>query len=155
VSRSANVFVSHIHEDDNHIARLKDLLADRGYDIRDSSINASRPNNARDPDYIKRELLAPRIEWAGTMVVLVSPDTKDSEYVRWEIEYAAEHDKRIVGVFTRGSADCDLPEGLEDYADAIVAWNGDAILDAVRGTDIWQDSTGAPRAPRDIVRHNC
>ena len=152
---SANVFVSHIHEDDDHIANMKSLLSDRGFDVRDSSINASRPNDASNPDYIKQKILAPRIDWPGTMVVLVSPETKDSEYVRWEIEYAASHDKRIVAVFTRGSADCDLPEGLEDYADAIVAWNGDAILDAVRGEDVWQDSTGAQRARRDIARHNC
>lgn len=155
MSDSANVFVSHIHEDDEHIDRLKGLLSERGFNIRDASINASRPNNAKDPDYIKREILAPRIEWAGTMVVLVSAETKDSDYVPWEIEYAAQHDKRIVGVFTRGSADSDLPDGLEDYADAIVAWNGDAVLEAVRGTNIWQNSDGARRPPRDIARHNC
>src|SRR6185295_11351644 len=98
-----------------------------------SSINASRPNNAKDPDYIKSQILAPRIDWAGTVVVLISPETKDSEFVAWEIEYAARTETRIVGVFTRGSADCDMPEGLEDYADAIVNWDGDAIVEAIRG----------------------
>jgi hypothetical protein len=114
-----------------------------------------RPNNAKDPDYIKHRILAPRIDWAGTMVVLISPETKDSQYVSWEIEYAAKTGTRIVGVYTRGSADCDKPEGLEDYADAIVNWSGDAIVEAIRGTDLFRDPNGNPRARRDIVRHNC
>lgn len=149
------MFVSHLHEDDARIGGLKDLLVDRGLAIRDSSINALRPNRAKDPDYIKRAVLAPRIDWAGTLVVLVSPETKESEYVRWEIDYAARTGTRIVGVYTHGSADCDVPEGLEDYADAIVNWNGDAIVDAIRGTDIFQNPDGTPRVRRDIVRHYC
>jgi MTH538 TIR-like domain (DUF1863) len=155
VSETYNVFVSHLHEDDARIRDLKELVADRGLAIRDSSINALRPNNAKDPDYIKHRILAPRIDWAGTMVVLISPETKDSPYVSWEIEYAAKTGTRIVGVYTRGSADCDKPDGLEDYADAIVNWNGDAIVEAIRGTDLFRDPNGNPRAPRDIVRHNC
>lgn len=150
-----NVFVSHLHEDDARIGGLRDLVADRGLEIRDSSINALRPNRAKDPDYIKHEILAPRIDWAGTMVVLISPETRESEYVRWEIEYAARTDTRIVGVYTHGSADCDVPEGLEDYADAIVNWNGDAIVDAIRGADAFRNPDGTSRARRDIVRHNC
>ncbi len=149
------MFASHLHEDDARIENLKDLVADRGLDVRDSSINAARPNKAKDSDYIKHQILAPRIDWAGTMVVLISPETKDSEYVTWEIEYAARTETRIVGVYTQGSADCDLPDGLDDYADAIVNWNGDAIVDAIRGANLFRDPDGTPRQPRDIVRHNC
>lgn len=151
----SNVFVSHLHEDDARIDDLKGLVSNRGLQIRDSSINASRPNNAKDPDYIKSQILAPRIDWAGTLVVLISPETKHSEYVAWEIDYAARTETRIVGVFTRGSADCDIPDGLEDFADAIVNWNGDAIIDAIRGRDEFRDPDGAPRQRRDIARYGC
>ena len=149
------MFVSHLHEDDARIEGLKALVRERGLEIRDSSINATRPNNAKDPDYIKHQILAPRIDWAGTVVVLISPETKDSEYVAWEIEYAARTETRIVGVYTQGSADCDVPDGLEDYADAIVNWNVDAIVDAIRGADDFRDPDGAPRQRRDIARYNC
>jgi MTH538 TIR-like domain (DUF1863) len=150
-----NVFVSHLHEDDSRIDDLKNLGSDRGLTIRDSSINATRPNNAKDPDYIKNRILAPRIDWAGTMVVLISAETKNSEYVAWEIEYAQRTDTRIVGVFTSGAAGSDMPEGLEDYADAIVNWNGDAIVEAIRGKDEFRDPEGVPRAKRDIARYGC
>ncbi len=155
MSNTANVFISHIHEDDEHLDRLKTALRQRGLNIRDSSINESRPNNAKDEGYIKGSILGPRIRWAGTVVVLVSPDTCRSDYVRWEIEYAQKQGKRIVGIFTPGSADSDLPEGLEDYADSIVSWDGDRVLDAIRGDDVWQSSDGAPRPAHDIARHGC
>jgi hypothetical protein len=155
MSEQSNVFVSHLYEDDARIAHLNSLARDRGLEIRDSSINASRPNNAKDPDYIKSQILAPRIDWAGAVVVLISPETKDSEFVAWEIEYAARTETRIVGVFTRGSADCDMPEGLEDYADAIVNWDGDAIVEAIRGKDEFRNPDGVPRRKRDIVRYGC
>jgi hypothetical protein len=155
MSDSANVFISHIHEDDEYLGKLKGLLAQRGFPIKDSSINETRPNNAKAEDYIKGDILAPRIRWAGVVIVLISPETKNSDYVKWEIDYADRLDKRVVGVCTPGSADCDMPEGLEDYADAIVSWNGNDILAAVRGDEVWQDSDGAPRAALDITRYGC
>lgn len=155
MSDSANVFISHIHEDDAYLARMKKLLADRDFNIRDSSINETRPNKAKSEEYIKYDILAPRIGWAGTVVVLISPDTCDSDYVQWEIEYAQEHDTRIVGIYAPNADGCDLPEGLEDYADSIVSWDGDKLLAAIRGDDIWEDEQGRTRAERDIVRYGC
>ena len=70
----SNIFVSHIHEDDEHIASMKALLRERGFEVRDSSINTEHPNRATDPDYIKHEILAPRIDWASTLVVLISQE---------------------------------------------------------------------------------
>ena len=65
-----NVFISHIHEDDRHLDGLKGLMADRGLDIRDSSVNAATPNKAKDEGYIKSQILAPKIQWAGTIELL-------------------------------------------------------------------------------------
>lgn len=151
-----NVFVSHIHEDDSQIQRLKDLMADRGLNIRDSSITNERPNNAKDPAYIKREILAPQIDWAGTLIVLLSPETRASEFVEWEIEYAAKKEKppRIVGVYTSGSADCEVPSALVDYEDARVNWNGDAIYEAITGRDQFLNPDGSPRRERYVSRYD-
>ena len=103
-----NVFVSHIHEDDPGLGKLKSLLKDNGMVVRDYSISADNSNNAHSEDYIKSEILAPRIQQTSVMVVYVSPETKDSEYVNWEIEYAQKHDKRIVGVWADGEGGCEL-----------------------------------------------
>ena len=97
-----NIFISHIHEDDEGLSKLKSLLKDNGMTPRDYSINADNPNNAHSEDYIKSQILAPRIKQSSTLVVYISPETKDSQWVDWEVEYAQKQDKRIVGVWAYG-----------------------------------------------------
>jgi hypothetical protein len=153
---ATNIFIPHVHEDDAHIESMKGLLRDRGFEARDSSIDSSNPNRAKNIDYIRSKILAPAIDWASVVVVLVSPQTRNSEHVDWEIRYAQEHGKRIVGVYTRGSADTDIPEALADYAEAVVAWNGDRIVGAICG-DIndWEKPDGGRMPERDIQRIRC
>ena len=80
-----NVFLPHRHEDDALAGAFKDLMKGKGVEIRDSSITSDKPNQARSPDYIKREILAPGIDWAGKVVVLITPDTKNHEWVNWRL----------------------------------------------------------------------
>lgn len=151
-----NVFISHIHEDDAGLKELKSLLLRHGLEVRDGSITSDKPNDAKDPDYIKREILAPRIDWASTLVVYISPDTKDSPWVNWEIEYAHKQDKRIVGVWEQGANQCDVPQALEQYADAVVGWHGESIVDAIIGkANDWYEPEGRRREYRPIKRHVC
>jgi hypothetical protein len=153
---SANVFISHIHEDDAELPALKDLLSKNGFQIRDSSINSSTPNDANDPNYIKKQILAPKIDWAGTMIVLISPKTHESEWVDWEIAHAHQKDKRIVGVWAHGAKDCDIPKNLELADAVVVGWQGDRIIDAIRGNvNDWQTTSGDLRRPRGINRFGC
>ena len=126
-----NVFISHVHEDDAGLKKLKDLIAKGGLTVRDSSITKTNPNDAKNPDYIKNQILAPQIQWASTLLVYITPKTKESEWVNWEIEYAAKEGKRIVGVYGQGSNDCDVPEALEKYADDVRGWQSDGIVDPV------------------------
>ena len=74
-----NIFISHVNEDDAGLGKLKSLLKDNGMTIRDYSLSSDNPNNAHSEDYIKSEILAPRIRQSGVLVVYVSPETKDSK----------------------------------------------------------------------------
>jgi hypothetical protein len=152
-----NLFISHVHEDDDRLQGLKDLLRSNGYDIRDGSIDSTKPNNARSPDYIWNEILAPRIRWAGTLLVLISPKTHESTWVNREIEAAHNQDKRIVGVYAHGGQESDLPESFQLYGDALVGWQADRIMDAINGkVEKWDTPEGSQiRAPRTIDRYNC
>ena len=157
-NETKNIFISHIHEDDEGLGKLKSLLKDNGMTIRDYSINADNPNNAHSEDYIKSQILAPRIRQSGTLVVYLSTETKDSQYVDWEIEYAHKQDKpkRIVGVWAHGERGCEVPEALKNYADAVVGWRGNRIIDAINGKiDDWENPDGTKVAPRDIKRYPC
>ena len=151
-----NVFISHVHEDDEGLSRLKDLAAQHGMVCRDSSITTEKFNSATNEDYIKYEILAPHIRWASTLVVYISPETRDSKWVNWEIEYAHKQGKRIVGVWERGAKGCELPEALDRRADVVVGWNGESITDAINGnSDRWHKQDGSEWAYRNIPRHSC
>ena len=151
-----NVFISHVHEDDAGLQKMKDLLSTKGMTIRDASIHKGKENEASSPDYIKSGILAPQINWAGAFIVYVTPATKDSAWVNWEIEYAEKQGKRIVGVWGHGDNNCEMPDALKKYADAMVGWNGDRIIDAINGkVNEFDNPDGTACAPRPIRRYSC
>ena len=83
-----NVFISHIHEDDEGLTRIKNLTQKHGMTLRDASITADKPNAASNPGYIKSSGTSTSYQVGRVLLVYVSPDTKYSEWVDWEIEYA-------------------------------------------------------------------
>ena len=151
-----NVFISHRHEDDAGLADVKSLLAKNGVDMRDASINSDKPNNAKNPDYIWNSILKPRIDWAGAMLVYITPDTKESDWVNKEIEYANKSGKAVVGVWEQGSNGCEVPEALTKYGNAIVGWNSGRIIDALNGDfNEFQNPDGTRSEQVPITRHPC
>ena len=140
-----NVFISHYNRDDEHISKLKSLLEKRGYTLKNSSIDSTKPNQASNPDYI-RQLLRDRISWAGTFVVLIGPRTHTREWVNWEIEQAAKQGKNIVGIFTNGASNSDVPESFERFGNSLVGWNTDRIIGAINGEiKNWENPDGTER----------
>jgi len=151
-----NIFISHIHEDDGRLKPLKDLLGAAGLDVRDSSINSDKPNNANNPDYIKASILSPQINWASVLVVLISKGTKESHWVNWEIEHAERLGKRIVGVWDQGAQGVDIPDALEKYGSAVVGWNAERIKGAIDGSiNNWETPDGTAAPKREVKRYSC
>jgi len=154
-----NVFISHVHEDDDLVPKLKELMANAGMEARDGSITSDKPNEAQSEEYIKREILEPRIQWASTLVVLITNDTAQSWWVNWEIKRAVGLGKNVVGVFAQGATDADIPDELQKCGDAaVVGWQGDRVVDAVNGqTHDWDSPSSAkPRNPEwEIGRYSC
>lgn len=153
-NKSINIFIAHYGKDEKYIPRLKGLLTRQNYNVRDSSIVETEPNKAKNPEYIKG-LIRPRIDWAGTVLVLIGPKTHEREWVNWEIDYAVKHEKRVVGVFMPGATDADVPDSLNDLGDACVAWNSDKLAAAIEGENIWHDSEGYDRPVDHTGRVTC
>ena len=155
-TQTKNVFISHVHKDDEGLDDLKKLLKSKGMEVRDSSITSDKPNNAKSTDYIMSTILAPRIDWADCMIVYISSETKNSEWVNREIERAKTQDKTVVGVWKRGAKGCEVPKALDEYHDAVVGWNADKIIDAINGNFRGYENPDGTREPmRDIRRHPC
>lgn len=158
-----NIFIAHVHADDALVGNLKGIIEGAGMRVRDSSITSDRPNNANNPDYIKSAYLRPSIDWASTVLVIISHDTAQSDWVNWEIGYAAQQGKTIVGVFAQGAKDADIPDELRRIGDAVVVgWNGRRVVDAINGkirtfdNPTQESSEPTPAKPLwSVRRHNC
>lgn len=154
-----NVFISHVHEDDGLLPKFKELVSKAGLDVSDYSVNSSNPNEASNEDYIKHQILAPRIQACSTLVVLITRETAQSLWVNWEIQYAIAQGKNVVGVYAQGATDADIPEELAKHAAAIVGWQSERIVDAINSNLTgWDDpTTGGPRTSGDwtVKRYGC
>jgi hypothetical protein len=156
-----HLFISHHHKDDGEVTKFTDLIAGKGYDVRNSSIRV-KPENQRRLDQNRvseetiRRLLRIKISWASTVVVLIGKETASRPWVNWEIEQANKQGKRIVGVFARGGTEADIPKSFEDYGSALVNWNSDSILDALDGANNFTTPTGTSRNNvHSSATHNC
>lgn len=90
------------------------------------------------------------------MLVYITPETKNSEWVNWEIEIAHDNEMTIVGVWEQGSNGCDVPEALENFGDAIVGWEGGRIIDAINGEySGFNNPDGSSSGTVPIQRHPC
>ena len=148
-----NIFISHYGKDEKFIVPFK-KMANTAIATYDSSIVESEPNNASNPDYIKYSILAPKIKWAGTVVVLIGKETQYRDYVNWEIEYAIKNDKKIIGVYLPGADKDDVPDSLEKYGDSLVTWDKNKIVGALQGGTEWDNPSGKPR-PNVPFRGEC
>jgi len=147
-----NVFISHHHDDDTHVDKFTNLMKTKGHDVRNSSVrmkpaNERRMKEGRVSDNTIKRLLRMKMNWAGTVVVLVGKETHARPWVNWEIQQANRLGKRIVGVYLRGGSEADVPEALNDYGSALVKWHPDSIVGAVEGTiNRFEDPDGNLRA---------
>lgn len=151
-SKRRHLFISHHHKDDSEVSKLQSLLGSKGYDVRNSSVRM-KPENQRRMDEKKvsdkaiERILRMKISWASTVVVIIGKETHSRKWVNWEIDKANEQGKRIVGVYARGATESDVPPSLEKYANAIVNWNSDSILNALDGTNDFRKPDGESRPP--------
>lgn len=154
MTKRRNVFISHHHADDDHVSKLTGLLGRQGYQIRNSSIRAKPANQERIdkkqiPEAVLKRLLRMKMSWASTVIVVIGKQTHQRPWVDWEIRKANELGKRIVGVFTRGGTEADIPPAFERYGDALVNWNSESVIGAIEGTGdaVFEQSGGPAREP--------
>lgn len=58
VENRRHLFISHHHQDDNQVSNLTNLLAGKGYDIRNSSVRMKPKNQRRmDENRVSKEVI--------------------------------------------------------------------------------------------------
>lgn len=147
MNKSKNVFISHYHKNDPQLQRLKERFAQKGYNLRNSSIDSTKHGTERRPsDAAVRRLLQMRINWAGTFICLIGDRTHTRPWVNYEIKQAAALGKQIIGVYAHGSMQsADLPENFVKFGGQTFGWNSvDKMINAIETGERypWEDSDG-------------
>jgi hypothetical protein len=155
-----NIFISHYGEDDKHVQGLKSRLIDKGYEVRNSSIDSTKHTDGKRPSDKKvGEILKSGIGWAKTFICLIGPDTHTRPWVNYEIRQAYLQGKDIVGIYTYGSSNAvELPEAYKKYGGPPIGWNSiDKLGDILDGkTFPPENPDGSPSGPiYNIVRVKC
>lgn len=138
MDKKHNVFISHHGKDDEYVQRLKQRLYDKGYYIRNSSIDSTKHRDVRPSDAVISRLLRKGISWAGTFICLIGKDTHTRPWVNYEIRQAHLQGKKIVGIYAHGSANnVELPEAFKKYGGSVLGWNSlEKLGDIMSGENI-------------------
>jgi pSer/pThr/pTyr-binding forkhead associated (FHA) protein len=126
-----NVFISYNHNDRAHMHVIRDGLIAAGLTTwTDENLEPGTPN-------WRKEVQA-AIENAGCVVVILSPEAKDSAWVGEELDYARVHKRRIFTVLIRGDESNAIPFGLTGVQWVDLRDYEEGLSDAVRHTALAQ-----------------
>jgi len=130
MAREFNVFISHSWSYHDDLLRLRNLLSTRGYfhvDFYEASYDT--PINSINASYIK-QALKKKITDSDIVLVIAGVYATHSEWIGWELETAYKNNVPIVGVVPFGAER--MSTVVKDYADEIVRWNTESIVEAIR-----------------------
>ena len=100
--------------------------------------NYSVPEHAR-VDAINNKLkekLRQQIRPVRVVIILGGMYVAYSDWIQFEIDFAKQLNKPILGIRPRGAAK--MPQAIQDAADTIVGWNTPAIVRAIRRLGKWK-----------------
>lgn len=122
--KTYNLFISHSWSYKDDYIRLKSmLLENRGYfAFKNHSIEDDEPkNNWRE--------IENNIKWSSVIIVIAGMYASYSNSIKKEIKLAKKHSKPTIAVIPWGS---DRSSDLKNECDAVVGWNTDSIVNAIR-----------------------
>ena len=125
--KTVRLFISHSWNYDDYEKMVK-LLEGRGYfEFQESSVPASEALTGTNREVW--EAIYNKIRWAQVVILTAGVHASYSGSIRKEIEFAKSINKPIIAVVPLG---CERTSLLREYADEVVGWRADSIVDAIR-----------------------
>ncbi len=127
------------------IAKMATSLEEIGCDV----VISEFANNDCELDEVDDGKVLEEIDGCEVVFVLVGPNGEESECLEDQIEKAADHDKKIVGIFMGGTIG-NVPSGLEVYGDGLITNDLTKIIKVLEGIVIpWENPEGANRTQQN------
>lgn len=141
-----NIFISHYHADDDKVQKIKSRLTERGYNVRNFSVDSTKHKDGRTPskEVIERYLRI-RVKASSTFICVIGPETHTRKWVDFEIREAIRQGKKVIGIYTHGNKDnVDIPEALKQFGASLIGWNSiEKLGDIIEGNiSVFEGSDG-------------
>lgn len=131
---NVHLFISHSWKYNNEYEKLIKLLEDRGYfNFADYSVPKTDPlyiKRGSDYEKILREGIENQMRSCSILLVIAGKWVSFSDSILMELEIANKMGKAIIAIRPYGAAQ--TSSRAELYADEIVNWNSDSIVEAIR-----------------------
>ena len=124
------------------LGKLKDLIAKGGLTVRDSSINKTKPNDAKDPTTSRRKFWPLRSNGPHTSCVhdFQTPKRASGLIGKSNTQQRRERESSESTLKALTTANS---EALEKYADDVRGWQSDGIVHAILGKkNEWREPSG-------------
>lgn len=131
--KDAYIFISHSWKYNSEYENLINLLNNRGYfEYRNYSVPKKDPLDIYGSKYEKelKEAIKDQMYFSQVVLVIAGKYVTYSDTIRMELAVAREMGKPIVAVRPYGAGQ--ISSIAEKYANEIVSWNADSIVEAIR-----------------------
>lgn len=130
MARSYKIFVSHSWAHVNDLKSLKNLLEARGYfNVEFTEFPPTDSINSTNAYYV-RQRIAERISASNIVIGIAGIYASYSDWMKWELDKAAEEGIPIIGVIPRGQER--ISSVVSNRAIEIIHWNTESIVSAIR-----------------------
>lgn len=127
-----NLFISHSWAYSDTYEGLVRLLDAKSYfDYRNYSVPKNDPIHNANNDYQLREAIRVQMQHASCVLILAGVYATYSKWINIEIDLAKQMRKRIIAIQPWGAERTSMV--VKNASDAIVGWNTDSIVSAIRG----------------------
>ncbi|MDB4874572.1 MAG: nuclease [Gemmatimonadetes bacterium] len=128
--RTYRVFISHAWSYTEEYDRMVKLLqAVPNFSWSNYSVPKADPVDAKSATRLG-QALKHQMGPAQIIVILAGMYVNHSDWVAFEMDYARECQKPVIGVYPWGSQRA--PKAVDDLAAEMVGWNGSSVADAIR-----------------------
>lgn len=118
-----HVFISFDTDDMNEVNLLRGQAKSSTSNLEFKDFSVRAPINSKRAEYIKQKITE-RIERSSICVVYLSNVTRNSDWVKWEVDTCKKLGKTIIGTHKGNTPPKNMPSWVKDHKIDVVPWSG-------------------------------
>lgn len=136
-------FISYEGEDRNRAKGFRLLKWNQNVELDIFDRHLLDPVQSQNNDYIK-QCIREKMKGCSVAVVLIGEQTAQSAWVDWEVRYAMEQGKGIVGIVVKDGGTVEIPQSLKDAGAEVIPWEPGRFNDAIERAAVTAGYVGSP-----------